>query len=214
MKESPNLNIQSDKEQNGEGAKERIVAGAVRLFCLKGYEATSVREIVEAAGVTKPVLYYYFKNKEDLFHAIFDEALSVYGRRVAEVCAPSDGGFREQLEAIKDVYVQAGRRNPDLVRFVHAIAFSGLYNDVIDFHGHWERDLEHVASVFARARDRGLVRRDVSPRVMADAFLGAAMNALHCIIYHTSPEEVIESLVENVVALFTEGAAPKQSETV
>ena len=39
----------------------KIVAAAVRLFCEKGYEATAVREIVEAAGVTKPVLYYYFR---------------------------------------------------------------------------------------------------------------------------------------------------------
>ena len=43
---------------------EGILQAAVRLFARKGYEATSTREIVEAAGVTKPMIYYYFKNKE------------------------------------------------------------------------------------------------------------------------------------------------------
>ncbi|HEY5996453.1 MAG TPA: TetR/AcrR family transcriptional regulator [Candidatus Deferrimicrobiaceae bacterium] len=47
--------------------RSRLLAGATGLFARKGYAATTVREIVEAAGVTKPVLYYYFANKEALY---------------------------------------------------------------------------------------------------------------------------------------------------
>ena len=38
-----------------------IARAAARLFAERGYDATSVREIVEAAGVAKPTLYYYFR---------------------------------------------------------------------------------------------------------------------------------------------------------
>jgi len=48
-------------------ARERLVLAAAKLFTRKGYAATTVREIVTAAGVTKPVLYYYFKNKEGIY---------------------------------------------------------------------------------------------------------------------------------------------------
>jgi TetR/AcrR family transcriptional regulator len=41
-----------------------------RLFASKGYAATSVRDIVSAAGVTAPSLYHHFGNKEGLFLAI------------------------------------------------------------------------------------------------------------------------------------------------
>lgn len=40
-----------------------------RTFCPKGFAAASTREIVEAAGSPKPMLYYYFQNKEGLYLA-------------------------------------------------------------------------------------------------------------------------------------------------
>ena len=43
------------------------LSAARELFARKGYSGTSVREIVAAADVTKPVLYYYFRNKEGLY---------------------------------------------------------------------------------------------------------------------------------------------------
>ena len=42
---------------------ERIARVAARLFAADGYDATSVRNIVEAAAVTKPTLYYYFSSR-------------------------------------------------------------------------------------------------------------------------------------------------------
>ncbi len=48
---------------------DHILHVAIKLFAEKGYEATSTREIAEAAGVTKPMLYYYFGNKEGICKA-------------------------------------------------------------------------------------------------------------------------------------------------
>jgi len=50
-----------------ETVRERLLTCATKLFMRKGYTATTVREIVEAAGVTKPALYYYFRNKEGIY---------------------------------------------------------------------------------------------------------------------------------------------------
>jgi AcrR family transcriptional regulator len=55
--------------------RNRLLSAATELFSSKGYSATATREIVTAAGVTKPVLYYYFRNKEgiylELMHEVF-----------------------------------------------------------------------------------------------------------------------------------------------
>ena len=61
------------KKATGEhdiGGRERLLAAAVRLFAVKGYAATTVRDILRTAGVTAPVLYYHFGNKEGLFLAL------------------------------------------------------------------------------------------------------------------------------------------------
>jgi AcrR family transcriptional regulator len=53
-------------EELKKATKEKIFREAAELFSRDGYHKVSVREICEAAGVTKPVLYYYFGDKENL----------------------------------------------------------------------------------------------------------------------------------------------------
>ncbi len=53
--------------------KELVLKSAAALFNRKGYTATTVREIVAAVGVSKPVLYYYFGSKEGIFFELMRE---------------------------------------------------------------------------------------------------------------------------------------------
>jgi len=69
----------SQRNGNHEGAKEssraRILDAAQRLFVEQGYKGLSMREIAQAVGVSKPALYHYFIDKEDLFLAILGSYL-------------------------------------------------------------------------------------------------------------------------------------------
>ena len=65
----------SKKEELSPVARH-IARAAARLFAERGYDATSVREIVEAAGVAKPTLYYYFRSKEGLAQALLTVPLT------------------------------------------------------------------------------------------------------------------------------------------
>jgi len=51
--------------------KEEIIKVALEHFAKKGYENTSMQEIAEDLNITKPALYYHFKNKQDLYNEIF-----------------------------------------------------------------------------------------------------------------------------------------------
>ena len=53
-------------------SKSRILQAASRLFSEKGYDATRVHEIADAAGVNKALIYYYFQNKEDILDSLVD----------------------------------------------------------------------------------------------------------------------------------------------
>ena len=50
--------------------KEEVMNVAARLFAAKGYHATTLDQIAEEMGVTKPALYYYVNNKEDILRTI------------------------------------------------------------------------------------------------------------------------------------------------
>ena len=53
--------------------RRSLVAAARQLFGDQGYAATSVDEIVRAAGVTKGALYHHFRDKDDLFRAVVEQ---------------------------------------------------------------------------------------------------------------------------------------------
>ncbi len=50
--------------------RERILAAAAQLFHRQGYAQTTMAQIVQALGVTKPYVYYYFRNKQEIFEQL------------------------------------------------------------------------------------------------------------------------------------------------
>jgi AcrR family transcriptional regulator len=91
----------------------KLVAIATREFGRKGYTAASTEEIVRLTGVTRGALYHHFKNKQDLFFAVFKEAQREIGRRIeAQAEEESDlwrqlnTGCRAFLEASSDPMLQ------------------------------------------------------------------------------------------------------------
>jgi len=77
-------------------ARERLLAAALEQFTRQGYAATSVRELCQAAGVTKPVLYYYFKSKEGLYLQLMEESYAQFETILTELTSFS-GSSRERI---------------------------------------------------------------------------------------------------------------------
>ena len=50
--------------------RDRLLKAAMREFALRGYKGASLRQICASAGVTTGALYFFFKNKEDLFRTV------------------------------------------------------------------------------------------------------------------------------------------------
>ena len=57
-----------------EEVRKKIIEAAFSLFLDKGYHGTTMDEIAERLGVTKPALYQYFPSKEDLFAAVAERS--------------------------------------------------------------------------------------------------------------------------------------------
>ncbi|MFP8941444.1 TetR/AcrR family transcriptional regulator [Streptomyces fenghuangensis] len=84
---------------------QRLLAAATRLFADRGYDRTSVQEIVEAAGVTKGALYHYFGSKDDLLHEIYGRVLRLQQERL-DAFASSKAPVEQRLrDAAADVVV-------------------------------------------------------------------------------------------------------------
>lgn len=96
--------IQEVHESVATDLRSRILREATKLFAERGYNAASVREVVEAAGCTKPALYYYFESKDALFVETIREATSEM-TRIIEGTMQSHGPIRDQLASGIDSFM-------------------------------------------------------------------------------------------------------------
>jgi AcrR family transcriptional regulator len=80
--------------------RDKLVAAGRALFAQRGYAAVGTEEIVRAAGVTRGALYHQFRDKEDLFEAVFEQVEAETTARVG--AGALDGGApADALEALR-----------------------------------------------------------------------------------------------------------------
>lgn len=155
--------------------RDRILAVATRLFARNGYGSTSVRAVVEQAGVTKPALYYYFDNKQ----ALFVECVQLqFGRLEALVRLAVDGpgSLSARLHAFLVAYLEGALSDEDGVRLSLSAAHSPRAPgqpqvDTLALH------LGHIAlleGAVQQAKAAGDLRAEVDPRAAVFALIGAA----------------------------------------
>lgn len=118
-------------------SSDRILQSALDLFSSKGYDATSVREICAAAGITKPTLYHFYKSKDGVYRALVDGSLQEFRRTlVAEIEAP--GTTADVLKRVARLYFAQARSHRQLMRFIfgliHNPAATAPPTDFIQFY--------------------------------------------------------------------------------
>ncbi|HKS49950.1 MAG TPA: TetR/AcrR family transcriptional regulator [Amycolatopsis sp.] len=99
----------------------RLLAAATRLFAQKGFDRTSVQEIVVAAGVTKGAMYHYFDSKDDLLSEIYGRVLRAQTEQLEKV-AVTEAPVGERLRrACSDVVVSTIENLDDTTIFLQSM---------------------------------------------------------------------------------------------
>lgn len=78
--------------------REKILKAATEIFFHNGYEATSVRDILEKADVVTGSFYHYFPSKELLLEAVVERFLMNYSQKVSVIIENEDLSIMERLD--------------------------------------------------------------------------------------------------------------------
>jgi AcrR family transcriptional regulator len=97
--------------------EEKILIAAKKIFTRKGYAAARMQEIADTAEINKGLLHYYFKSKEKLFRAVFEEAFAKLTREINYIFE-SDLSLFEKIEGFVNKYIDQMIDNPYLPAFV------------------------------------------------------------------------------------------------
>lgn len=103
--------------KKSEITRAKIVDAARELFQEKGFDGLKMQELADKAGMNKGLLHYYFKSKEALFKAVFNEALESLFKGVMETLL-TDLELEPKLHKLVDVYFDKLTANPLLPVFI------------------------------------------------------------------------------------------------
>ncbi len=186
---------------------------ALRRFAHSGYAAASVQQIVSDAKVSKPALYYYFRDKAGLFQALVDKAHDERLHLMQEAVARGVD-LKTQLIEISTASFDYLQKNRELVRIAFATAFAapGEMPDGLRYSDKCERNFEFIHSVMKKALAAGELNKKFDSRELAYGFYGQ-LN-VYLLSQLLMPESRMDrNTARRIVELFLAGAAAKKRGT-
>ncbi|MCF8370995.1 MAG: TetR/AcrR family transcriptional regulator [Bacteroidales bacterium] len=100
-----------------DNTETKIIDAARRVFVAKGLDGARMQEIADEAGINKALLHYYFRSKQKLFDAIFEEAFQQFIPTMGATIA-SGKNPQEIITIFIDAYFRVLEQNPFLPQFV------------------------------------------------------------------------------------------------
>lgn len=97
--------------------EEKILSAARDVFTRKGFAAARMQEIADEAEINKGLLHYYFRSKENLFRAVFDDAFAKFAPQINHIFE-ADLPLFEKIDAFVDRYTDFLLQNPYLPSFI------------------------------------------------------------------------------------------------
>ena len=196
--------------KHGPETRQQILRAAVKRFANAGYAAASVQQIVSDAKVSKPALYYHFRDKAGLFQALVSEA---HDERFGVVQAAAARGrvFRAKLVEILVALFDYFYKNRELTRIAFATAFAapGEMPPELRYLDKCQRNLEFIHSLMKRALAAGELDGRFGSRDLAYGFYGQINFYVRAHLLMPN-YRLNRAAAERIVDLFLSGAGAKK----
>ena len=127
----------------GAQTRQKIIDKSLQLFSVKGYFNTSISDILQVTGLTKGGLYGHFQSKEDIWYAVYGEAVSIWRGIVLKDVRDISDPLKRIEKTIQN----------DMANYMGADVFDGgcfFFNSLVELSGQ--------SSAMSRQILRGFVR--------------------------------------------------------
>lgn len=152
-----------------------ILAAARRVFAGKGLDGASVREVAKTANVNNAMIYYYFKDKEDLYRSVLTDSFS------ALIAVWNDGIFkspapvRQKLRIYIEGFIRFHQANEDLRRII-AMEFASSGGNITWLCENFFADnFSRLTRIFREGIRNGEIHK-VDPSLAAASLIGVIVH--------------------------------------
>ncbi len=194
------------KEQLKTCRETQITRAAYEIIAKNGYENITVQDIADHAGFSKGIVYYYFKNKDDVMVSLFDSIISVIDDRFAEVRRESPDP-RKQLENVIRISLDIVNEHMEFYRVImvfwtqiHHKQFMREINAKL--FSHWRREIEKILDLGMAS---GVFKPTLVPHLVASSIIARVLGVSLQYIFDPSAfdlkvirEQVIQEALADV----------------
>ncbi len=190
--------------------RTQVLQAALKQFAERGYAGASVQRIVDAAAVTKPTLYYYFRNKAELYQALVDDAQDER-LRLMKAAAARPADLPEKLVKILAALFEFATAHRELMRIAFSTAFAAA-GEIPPGSRSLEKSRRNFEFIHALIKDglaKGRLNRCFTSQELTMSIYGLQM--INVATHLVKPDHLLNrETAERIVKLFLEGAAAKR----
>jgi AcrR family transcriptional regulator len=192
-----------------ETVRNHLLSSALKLFNLKGYASTTVREIVAEAGVTKPVLYYYFGSKEGIYLELFEGPFREFEELLKGFSSES-GRASEKLTALCESAFQLYRNNLEKAKLLNAIYYGPPQGaPYINFEAYHSKLIDTIGRLVEEGIRTGEFR-ELDVKDITLAIIGAFHIAMDMILCQTPGITIRQNALSRVLNIIFQGILKKE----
>jgi AcrR family transcriptional regulator len=186
------------------GKRERIMAGALKLFANESFQSVTMDRVAEAANVAKGTLYLYFPSKEALYLGILSDGLDAMDR-IFEQTAHTYSDPRDQLRHAVTGVVDFYAKCDDLLRLFSMAEprLAEARSKIIE--SARQRGWAYYASVIEEGKRRGIIA-DVNAKIASLAIAGGIRSVLLYYGPGSSSDDIGRELADMIVGALASGA--------
>ena len=185
----------------GSLTRQNIIENSLQLFSVKGFYNTSISDIQEATGLTKGGLYGHFASKEDIWYAVYEEAVTIWKRIVFNAIRSNTDPLTRIEKFIEN----------DLRDYLGSDVFDGgcfFLNMLVELSGQSASMSNHILRGFVRlsrllrlwleeAREKNIVGRDANLKEIAN-FIVITLNGAAALYISSRDRTILHQTVNQL----------------
>ena len=185
----------------GEETRQNIIDKSLQLFSVKGYFNTSVNDILDTTGLTKGGLYGHFASKEDIWYAVYDEAVLIWKNIVFK-------GIRDNSDPLErvDKFIENDMRD-----YLGGGVFDGgcfFLNMLVELSGQSAAMSRQILRGFVRlsrlirtwleeAQEKGMLKEELNFKDIAN-FILISLNGAAALYMSSRDESILEQTISQL----------------
>lgn len=153
-----------------EKSRKKIISAALELFANKGYGSASIESIAKKAGISKGLIYNYYKDKKSILLAIYDEAMR-YGEKLMSAHRDDPDPYHRRQAMLEHVFDMS----PKQKRYVKLLMILSMQHGVLEDSREFARKMFQRNEAFIKELSGDLKTNDPIEGLILDALIDGIM---------------------------------------